>query len=129
HALGGAEVGQSEVFKLHADFFGGHLAAGQDGDVFEHGLTTFAEAGRLDGGHLQHAAQLVHHQSGQGFVFHVFGDDQKRTVHLGNLLQHGEHFLHAGNFLFLKQNVGIVEVHHQLFGVGDEIGGQVAAVE
>jgi hypothetical protein len=55
------------------------LAAGEDGDVLEHGLATIAEAGGLDGAHLQGAAQLVDDQRGQGLAFDVLGDDQQRA--------------------------------------------------
>ena len=63
------------------------LAAGQDGDVVEHGLAAVAVAGRLDGGDLEDAAQLVDDQGGQGFALDVLGDDQQRLVGLGDLLQ------------------------------------------
>ena len=59
------------------------------GDIFEHGLTAIAESGSLDGGNLKHAAQLVHHEGGQSFAFHVFRNDEQRTIHLGDLFKHG----------------------------------------
>ena len=48
-ALGLAQVGQGDLLERQADFFGDHLAAGQDGDVFQHGLAAVAEARGLDG--------------------------------------------------------------------------------
>ena len=54
-----------------------HLAAGEDGDVLEHGLAAVAEARGLDGADLQGAAQLVDHQGGQGLALDVLGDDQE----------------------------------------------------
>ncbi len=53
------------------------LAGGQHGDVFQHGLAAVAEAGSLDGDHVEGAAQLVDDQGGEGFAVHVFGDDQQ----------------------------------------------------
>ena len=129
HALGGAERGQGQAFQLHAAFFEHRFTAGEDGDVFEHGLTAFAEAGSLHGHHVQGAAELVHHEGGQGFAFDVFSDDHQRTVDLGDLFQHGEHVLHAGDLLFVAEDVGVVQFADHLFGVGHEVGGQVAAVE
>ena len=41
---------ERDVFQLDAEVLEDGLAAGQDGDVFEHGLAAIAVAGRLDGG-------------------------------------------------------------------------------
>ena len=88
--LGAAEVLDLHVLELDAEVFGDGLAAGEGRDVFEHGLAAIAEAGGLDGGALQRAAQLVHDQGRQGFAFNVFGDDQQRLAHLGDLFEQGE---------------------------------------
>src|SRR5579862_4668606 len=76
--LGFAEVFHLHVLELDAEILGDGLAAGQRGDVLEHGFTAVAEAGSLDGGALQGAAQLVHHQGRQGFALNVLGNDQER---------------------------------------------------
>ena len=47
--LGTAQVLELDVFELDAQVFEDRLAAGQDGDVFEHGLAAIAVARRLDG--------------------------------------------------------------------------------
>ena len=65
-------------------------AAGEDGDVFEHRLAPVAEAGGLYRADLESASQLVDHQGGKRFAFNVFGDDQKRLAHLGDLLENGQ---------------------------------------
>ena len=78
-ALGSAQHVERDVLELDAEVFGDHLTAGQDGDVFEHGLAAIAEARCLDGGNLEAAAQLVDHQGGQRFALNVLGDDQQRT--------------------------------------------------
>ena len=75
------------VFQLEAGFFADHAAAGEDGDVFEHGLAAVAEARSLDGADLERAAQLVDDEGGQGFAFDVFGDDQHGAAGLGDLLE------------------------------------------
>ena len=49
-------------------------AAGQDADVFEHGLAAVAVAGGLHGADLQRAAEPVDHQRGQGLAVDVLGD-------------------------------------------------------
>ena len=47
--LGLAEPIGADLLELDADVLGDDLAAGQDGDVLEHGLAAVAEAGGLDG--------------------------------------------------------------------------------
>src|SRR6185369_7263013 len=59
HALGPAQIFQLDAFKLNAGLFHDRLAAGQDADVFHHGLAAVAEAGSLHSAGVQSAAQLV----------------------------------------------------------------------
>src|SRR5690606_23666024 len=53
HLLGAPEVGQLQVLELDAQLLHDGGAAGQDGDVLEHGLAAVTEAGRLDGARLE----------------------------------------------------------------------------
>ena len=78
--LGAAELVERDAFELDAEVFEDGLAAGEDGDVFEHGLAAVAEAGGLDGAHLERAAELVDDERGEGFAFDVFGDDEERLA-------------------------------------------------
>ena len=71
-------IATRDIFELDAEVFGDELAAGKDGDVFQHGLAAIAEARRLDGRDLQAAAQLVDDQRRQRFALDVFGDNQQR---------------------------------------------------
>ena len=68
-------------------------AAGQDGDILEHRLAAIAEAGRLDGGHLQAAAQLVDDQRRQRLALDVLGDDGERLAGLHHRLENRESLL------------------------------------
>ena len=43
--------------------------------------------GALTAQTLKRAAQLVHHEGGEGFAFDVFSDDQQRLADLGDLLE------------------------------------------
>ena len=88
-ALGAAQIFQLHAFQLDAGFFEDRLAAGQDGDVFQHGFAAIAEARSLHGAGVQRATQLVDNQSGERFAFHFFRDDQQRTAGARNLLEHG----------------------------------------
>ena len=55
-------------------------AAGENGDVLEHGLAAITEARRLDGGDLQAATQLVDHERGERLALDILGDDQQRLA-------------------------------------------------
>src|SRR5207302_2791826 len=73
--LRAAEILKLDVLELDAEVFGDGLAAGEGGDVFEHGLAAVAKARGLDGSALQRAAELVHPQGGQRLAFDVFSAD------------------------------------------------------
>ena len=77
-----------DVLELEADLLGDDLAAGEDGDVLEHGLAALAEAGGLDGHRVERAADLVDDERGQGLALDVLGDDQQRLARLHDLLEH-----------------------------------------
>jgi len=123
------EVFQGGLFQGQADFLGDDLAAGEDGDVFEHGLATVAEARRLDRAGLEDAADVVHHQGGERFAVDVFGDDQQRTAGLGDLLEHRQQIADVGDLLVEQQDERVLEDRDLLVRVVDEVGRQVAAVE
>src|SRR6267154_1309666 len=127
--LGPAEVFHLHVLELDAQILGDGLAACECGDVFEHGLAAVAEAGRFYRGALQRTPQLVHHQGRQGFALDVLSDDQQRLAQLGNLFEKGKQVLHRADFLFVDQDARVFEHAFHPFGVGDKVGGEVAAVE
>ena len=127
--LGAAEVLDLHVLELDAEVFGDGLAAGEGGDVFEHGLAAIAKAGGLDGGALQRAAELVDDQGRERFAFDVFGDDQEGLAHLGDLLEQRKQVLHRADFLFVDQDADVFEHALHALRIGDEVGREVAAVE
>src|SRR5438552_4162950 len=86
-ALDAAKVFQVEALELDAEVFADKLAAGEDGDVLTHGLTAITEARSLDSANVQRATKFINHQSGQRFVFNVFGDNEQRFADLGDLLE------------------------------------------
>ncbi len=102
--LGRAQHVDLDVLKLDADVLADHLAAGDDGDVFQHGLAAIAEARRLHGRDLEAAAQLVDHQGGQRFAFDFLGDDEERTARLHHGFQDRQHGLQAGELLLVDQD-------------------------
>ncbi|KAF1056423.1 MAG: hypothetical protein GAK44_00240 [Pseudomonas delhiensis] len=129
HALGVAQVLQGGAFQAQANFFGNHGAAGQDGDVLQHGLAAVAEARSLDGCDFDDATHVVHHQGGQGFAFDVFSNDQQRTTGFGDSFQHRQHFADVGDFLVDQQQQRVVQFGNHGVRLVDEVGRQVAAVE
>src|SRR6185437_932601 len=129
HLLGAAEHLQRDVLELDAEVFADRLTAGQDGDVLQHGLAAIAEARRLDGRDLEAATQAVDHQSRKRFTFDVFRDDHQRLAGLHHGLEQRQQLVEVGELLLVDQDVGVVEFNAHLVGVGDEVGGDIAAVE
>ena len=54
---------------------------------------------------------------------------RERLARVDHLLQHRDHVLDVREFLFVDQDVGVFEDALHLGRVGDEVGGEVAAVE
>src|SRR5262249_16828661 len=77
HLLGATEHAERHVLQLDAEVFGDRLAAGQNGNILQHGLAAIAKTRRLDGRDLEAAAQLVDNKSGQCFAFDIFRDDNE----------------------------------------------------
>src|SRR5437016_3085939 len=129
HLLGLSEVLELDVLELDPQVLRDCLAAGQSGDVLEHGLATVAEARRLDGGTVQRAAELVHDQGRQRLALDVLGDDEERLAGSGDLLQQREHVLHHADLLLVDENERILEHDLHALGVRHEVRREVAAVE
>src|ERR1035437_5917667 len=82
-ALGVPQMLQLHAFQLDAQILSDGLAAGQFSDVAQDRLAAVAKAGSLHGSHVERAAQLVHHQGGQGLALDILGDDQERLAAAG----------------------------------------------
>ncbi len=118
-----------DVLELQAQFLGDDGAAGEDGDVFQHGLAAVAEARGLDGAGLEDAAQVVHHQGGERLAVDVFGDDEERLAGLGDLLEDRQEVADVGDLLVVQEDERVLEDGDLAIRVVDEVGRQVAAVE
>ena len=105
------------------------LAVGQDGDIFQHRLPAIAESRSFHGRGLQRAAQLVHNERRQRFAFDVFGNDQQRAAHLGDLFQDGKQILHRADLLFVNQDEAVFQHALHAVRIRHEIRRQVAAIE
>src|SRR2546428_118399 len=127
--LGLAEVLDLHVLQLDAEVLRDALAAGENGDVLEHGLAPVTEPRRLHRANLERAAQLVDDERRQRLALHVFRDDQQRAAALGHLLEKRQEVAHVGDFLLMDQDVRVLQHALHALGVGDEIGAQVSTVE
>jgi hypothetical protein len=127
--LGRTQLVQGGLLEAQTHFLGDHGAAGQDGDVFQHGLAAVAEARGLDGADLDDAADGVDQQRGQGLTFDVLGDDQQGLAGLGDGFQHRQHLAHVADLLVVQQHVGLFQVDAHGLLVVDEVRRKVAAVE
>ena len=127
--LGLAEIADLHVLELDAEIFGDGLAAGEGGDVLQHGFAAIAEARSLDGRDLQRATQLVDDEGRERFAFNVLSDDQQRLAALGDLLEQREQVFHRADFLFVDQDVGVFQSDFHALGIGNEVRREIAAVE
>ncbi len=127
--LRAAKLIQFNALQLDAQVLENGLTAGQDRDVLQHGFSAIAEAGRLDGRDFQDAADLVDDQRRQRFAFHFLGDDQQRLAGLAGLLEQRDEFADVADLLLVDQDVGLLHLDDHGVGVGDEVRGEVAAVE
>src|SRR5262249_45466444 len=129
HLAGPSQVLDGGRVELAADLFRDDLAAGQDGDVFKHGLAPIAEAWRLDGEHVQGAAQFVDYQRGQRLTVDILSHDHQVLADLKEPLQRRQDVVHGADLLVGDQDVGLVKLGHHALRIGDEVRRHVAAIE
>ena len=72
---------------------------------------------------------LLTTSGGQRLALDVLGDDQERAALLGHLLQDRQQVLHRADLLLVEKDLGVLEHGLHALGVGDEVGGEIAAVE
>src|SRR5258706_10190032 len=129
HFLGVAQVLNLYVLKFYAQILCDGLPTGENGNVLKHGLAAVAEARGFHRRALQRAAQLIHHQRGQGLALNFFSNDQQRLAQLGRLFEQRQQILHRADFLLVDQNICVLQHAFHPFRIGDEIRRKVAAVE
>src|SRR6185312_4506122 len=129
HFLGAAKHVDRDVLKLDAEIFRDRLAAGQDRDVLQHGLAAIAKTRRFHCGHFESAAQLVDHQGRKCFALDILGYDDEGLGGLHYRLQQRQELLEARQLLLVDEQVGILHFDPHLVGIGDEVGGDIAAIE
>ena len=77
-ATGATQDVKTDLVELQTDLWRDDLAAGQDGDVLEHGLATVTKRRSLDSHRGERAADLVHDQRGQRLAVDVLRYDKQR---------------------------------------------------
>ena len=128
--IGAAQVLNGGRLELAAEFLGDHRAAGQDSDILQHGFAAIAKARGFNGQHIEHAAQFVQYESGEGFAIDIFSDDNEFTLaNLDEFLQQRDDVLGSGDLLLIDQNISIGDDGFHLVGIGDEVSRKVAAIE
>ena len=85
--------------------------------------------GALTAATFKPAAQLVDHERGERLALDVLGDHEQRLARLHDGLEQRQDALQIGELLLVNENVGALQLHPHLVGVGDEVGRNVAAVE
>src|SRR5690606_13534820 len=126
---GATQSVDADGLEVQTQLLGDHLTAGEDGDILQHRFAAIAEARSLHGDGGEGALQFVHHQRGQGFPFHVFGDDQERFALLHHFFEDRQDFLNVAELFIGDQDVGLFQHRFHFLGIGDHVGGDVAAVE
>ncbi len=127
--LGLSEVADLNVLELDAEIFSDGLAAGEGGNVLQHRLAAIAEARSLDGRDLQRATQFVDDESCERFAFNILSNDDEGLAALGNLFEQREQVLHRADFLFVDQDVSVLERNFHPLRIGYEIRREISAVE
>src|SRR2546425_765811 len=126
---GAPQVFERDVLEFAPAPLGDQPPAGQNCHVLQHRLPPVAEAGGLGGRAAERAAQLVHDQCRERLALDLLGDDHERLAGLRHALEQRQEVAHARDLLLEEEEEGLLELDRHLLGVGDEVGGEVAAVE
>ena len=124
-----AEVGEIEALQRQPEVLADERATGEHGDVAEHRLAAVAEARRLGGADVEHAAELVDDQRGEGIAINILGNDQERLARLGDLLEEREELPQIRDLLLVDQDQRVGELAIHFRGAVDEVGGDVPLVD
>ncbi len=109
--LAAAQLFDLHVFKLEAEILRDGFPTGEDRDVFEHGLAAIAEARSFNGSTLNSAAEFINDKGGQCFAFEILRNDEQRLSQFGSLLKEWQKIFHRTDFLFVDEDVDVIETH------------------
>jgi len=126
---GGAEHLSGGLLELNVELVGEDGTVGEDTEVAKDALAVVTEAGGLDGGDLELTTELVENADGECLTVDVLGDDDQRPAELLGSLKRGNDVLDGRDLLLGKEDERLLELDLLGLGVGDEVGGDEAAVE
>src|SRR5262249_13590385 len=129
HLLGTAKHIDRHVLKLDTEISGDHGAASQDRDIFQHRLTSVAEARRFHGSNLEAATQLVYDKGGECLAFDILGNNEEWFASLHHRLKERQQFVEGRKFLFIDQDIRVFHFNPHLVGVRNKVWRDIAAVE
>jgi hypothetical protein len=125
----GAEHVSRGLLELDVEVVAEDGTVGQDSKVAENRLTVVTEAGGLDGSNLELATELVENADSQRLTVDILGNDDKGTAELLGGLESGNDVLNGRDLLLREEDERLLELDLLGLGVGDEVGGDEAAVE
>lgn len=125
----GAEHVGGELLELDVELIGEDSSVGENSEITEDALAVVTEAGGLDGGDLELTTELVQDADSESLTLNVLGDDDQRAAESGGGLKGGEDVLDSGDLLLGEEDQGLLELDLLGLGIGNEVGGGVAAVE
>lgn len=126
---GRAEHVGGGLLELDVELLSEDGTVGQDGKIAEDGLAVVTEAGGLDGSNLELTAELVENADGKSLTVNVLGNDDEGAAGLAGDLEGGDDVGGLGDLLLGEEDQGLLELDLLGLGVGDEVGGDEAAVE
>ena len=125
-----AEVAELDLLELgEIGLVAEHRAAGRDGNVAQYVLAVVAEAGRLDGAHLQVDLETVDDERGERLALDLLGDDEQLLALRVRQLERRYELLHRADLLLADEHERVLEVAAGALVRVDEVGRDVAAVE
>ncbi len=75
------------------------------------------------------ATQLVDDEGSERFAFDVLSHDQERLAALRDLLQQGQQVFHRADFLFVDQDVSVLERNFHALGIGHKVRREIPTIK
>lgn len=126
---GGTQHVGGGLLKLNVKLVREDGSVGQDGKIAQDGLAVVTEAGGLDGSDLELATELVQNADSQSLAVNVLGNNDKGAAELGRGLESGDDVLDSRDLLLGEEDQRVLKLNLARLGVGDEVRGDVTAVE
>lgn len=126
---GGAEHVGGSLLELDVKVVAEDSTVGQDSEIAEDRLAVVTEAGSLNGSDLELATKLVEDADSKSLAIDILSNDEEGTALLLGSLKSGNDVLNSRDLLLGEEDQRLLEFNLGALGIGDEVGGDVAAVE